>query len=378
MRLTRKLRIELAKWQHIGKRGLWLTFVFSLFLVVSFVSFCFLPLVPLLLVIPLSFWLFHSLLLAIRSRRTEDSSLRLTEDLLLHQLGSHDPEKRRAALEALLQKGNEAVPLLLKVLSDDYDPEHGANDWSEIYKCRLAAEGLGRLKAKGAVRLLLEALQDGDAGLRATAAWALGEIGDPQAIPALLALLADPTPFVKPLELATFKDTNRLARFLAIPSEICPLQTVEQVALQALRRLGEGELAETFQQVLAGKTEALEQLRNWLPSHRSVLCQALSQVLHSQNASAAAQAAWALGELQLVEALPTLEKMVVSWKTPLPLWRACYAAVGKLRPLSLLPRAVDYRAIDTATLPTIPDPSATPTDLLPRAAPPEEKGEPQQ
>ncbi len=374
MRLTRKLRTELAKWQHIGKRSLWLTFMFSLFLALSFCAFL---LVPLLVIVSLPFWLFYFLSSAIRSRKTEDSSLRPTEDPLLHQLGSHDPEKRRAALEALLQKGNEAVPLLLKVLSDDYDPEHGANDWSEIYKCRLAAEGLGRLKAKEAVEPLLEALQDGDTGLRATAAWALGEIGDPQAIPALLALLADSTPFIDPSERAAFKQSEQPATHYSIPAEICPLQTVEQVALQALRKLGEGELAETFRQVLTGNAEALEQLRNWLPSHRSVFCQALCQALHSQNTPAAARAAWVLGELQLVEALPTLEKVMRSWTIPLSLWRACYGAVEKLRPLSLLPRGVDYRVKDTATLPAVPDPSATPTDLLPRAAPPEEKGEQQ-
>jgi TonB family protein len=62
---------------------------------------------------------------------------------------------------------------------------------------REAANQLGVLRARGALRGLVEALSDREASVREAAAFALGQISDPAATGLLIPLLADPEPSVR-------------------------------------------------------------------------------------------------------------------------------------------------------------------------------------
>ncbi len=62
---------------------------------------------------------------------------------------------------------------------------------------RNAADELGIIRARGAVRGLVEALSDKESSVREAAAFALGQISDPSATALLTPLLADPEPSVR-------------------------------------------------------------------------------------------------------------------------------------------------------------------------------------
>lgn len=62
---------------------------------------------------------------------------------------------------------------------------------------REAANELGVMRARGALRALVETLSDREASVREAAAFALGQISDPAATGLLIPLLADPEPAVR-------------------------------------------------------------------------------------------------------------------------------------------------------------------------------------
>jgi TonB family protein len=62
---------------------------------------------------------------------------------------------------------------------------------------RNAANELGTIRARGAIRSLVETLSDKEASVREAAAFALGQISDPSATGLLIPLLADPEPSVR-------------------------------------------------------------------------------------------------------------------------------------------------------------------------------------
>lgn len=64
-------------------------------------------------------------------------------------------------------------------------------------KRRDAANQLGALRSRGALRVLAEALSDRESSVREAAAFALGQISDPAATKLLIPLLADPEPEVR-------------------------------------------------------------------------------------------------------------------------------------------------------------------------------------
>ncbi|MFZ8842411.1 HEAT repeat domain-containing protein, partial [Thermoflexus sp.] len=87
---------------------------------------------------------------------------------------------RQAAAWALGQIGDpQTTPALIQALQDE-----------EWWVCRAAARALGQI-GPPAVPALIQALRDEDRDVRWMAAWALGEIGDPQATPALTEALKD-------------------------------------------------------------------------------------------------------------------------------------------------------------------------------------------
>lgn len=151
-----------------------------------------------------------------------------------------------------------------KILLWDGDPPRAA-----------AAQGLGALRARGAVPALIDALEARDPYLRANAAWALGEIGDTGAARALIPLLGEELPPGRP--------------------------EVSDYAAAALRQLGYGRLADAFAAVLRGGGHGIETLRR----HQGPqLTEALNRVLESADTFRMAQGAWAAAELGAVELLP--------------------------------------------------------------------------
>jgi hypothetical protein len=94
------------------------------------------------------------------------------------------PSERHWAGWALASQGEpEGFELLIDVARSDLG-------WDQRRHAILA---LGGLRYRGAVEPLMKLLRDPEVHLRVAAARALGEIGDPAALPALRAALADPT-----------------------------------------------------------------------------------------------------------------------------------------------------------------------------------------
>jgi hypothetical protein len=125
------------------------------------------------------------------------------------------------------------------------------------------------------VEPLLQVLGDPDGLLRTHAIWALGEIGDARAVPALIPFLGEETEG----------------------------GSDNKAAAAALRQLGEGRLVEAFAQTLRGSKAALE---SWPGKYRREVVQAFIRALDSPDAGPAVQSAEALAELGAVEALPAL------------------------------------------------------------------------
>jgi hypothetical protein len=281
---------------------------------------------------------------------------------LVRQIGSHEEQKRMEALLQLLRRGEEAVPLLLQAFET---PEDSApyGDWNGARAHQYAIEGLGRLKVREAIDEVAKALKSSDASVRATAAWFFGELGIKEAIPNLIPLLAD---------------EEKCCVLCGSNKEWVTL--VKHVAAEALQRLGEGELVEDFKRVLERERdeEALKQLRRWLPQYRHPIVRGLIKALSNENVFSASRAAWALGKLNAVEALPVLERLANSFRTPHILRQVCKEVVLWLRLIATLPSPADLTSIRTENLPAIPDPNAIPTDTLPRPAiAPDENGEAQ-
>ena len=104
-----------------------------------------------------------------------------TIEQLIQQLASPDPGVYGRALEALVRRGPEAVPALLRALQNGDAPQVRA----------LAAEGLGLIGDHTAVEPLWAALDDDDEEVRSQAATALAYLDDPRALDALVRTLND-------------------------------------------------------------------------------------------------------------------------------------------------------------------------------------------
>lgn len=143
----------------------------------------------------------------------------------------------------------------------------------------VAARRLGELRAKSAVPDLIEALEERDPYLRTNAAWALGEIGNPAAISALIPLLAE--------------------------DPIADAPQASQYAAAALRQLGRGALVDAFTAWLQGGGHGLKTLGE---HSGPALTEAFSRLLESSSPLRSAQAARAAGELGLVELLPQIKR----------------------------------------------------------------------
>ncbi len=288
-------------------------------------------------------------------------------------LGSFAPEVRQNAFRQLLQRllqRKDAVSILLKALDLPAD-KNEFWEWNGEEAHLLAIEGLGKLRAKEAVPKLVEKLQR--ANLRKTREkifWALGEIGDPQAIPVLVTFLG------------------------------------EKEADTALRKLGQGDFVDAFHRVLDSKdANAVKKLREW--AYRREVAAAFIRMLDSpliaellrfrmlkaveegssesdrdnkllriwqQTLKQALNSIWALVQLRAVEALPLLERIGRRRLASIPKdeWQddpvvvECIQAIKTLKTLATLPSPASFVPEDISTLPRpAPVPEAPSTANLP-------------
>jgi HEAT repeat protein len=255
----------------------------------------------------------------------------LSKPELVRQLGSLKEHERLSALSQIMDMGEQAIPLLIQVLKM---PSIQFGNWHGAEAHRLAVEGLGLLRAKQAINVLCEALEHPSPSVRAKAVWALGEIGDPSVIPHLIPLLGD-------------------------------YDTVSDHAAIVLGKFGESDLVNAFKKALIGKLD--EQSRKILTGkYRPQVVKAFIKALNGESELAAIGAAWALGELRFVEALPVLERKARSFLTPEQVRLACRDAAAKLRPFAYLP-AIPTVSPEIANLPRPATATEIPTENLPRA-----------
>lgn len=265
----------------------------------------------------------------------------------------------------MLSEGEKAIPNLLQILQARQEIPLSLPNPESL----LAIFVLGRLKAQNAVEHLVEFLEAKQVQIdeRVAAIWALGEIGDQKAIPALIPFLGDLSEvlfgfyeakmaFMKGIGLAKEEFRERLR------------WKVRDWAEEALMKL-KPEIVELFRKVVEERDKnALFELAK---EYRSEIVAALMGLLDRRQRDWVFNAVWALRELKAVEALPKLRRL--ARRAGPHLREYCQKVIAELEEFSRLPRAVGVGEIELANLPAIPDPNAIPTENLPRAATPEEK-----
>jgi HEAT repeat protein len=271
---------------------------------------------------------------------------------LLPLLDDPDPKLRFVVIRSLGQiRSPDTVPRLLLFLAD------------KRKELRFAAvEALGSIRAVAAVRPLLAALSEPDRNLRRAVAESLGSIGDPQAIPPLLIALEDEhwsvrcaaatalgrigsakttLPLLSRLdeedptvrraaaaalgELRDARAASRLAEALKDPG-------LQATALEALRRIGVAalpDLERSFSRTPPEVRRLLVNLLGELDDRRAR--RMLLAALADDAASVRAEAALALGESGLLDALRPLMDLKASDPSP-DVRQAASAALRKLAP----------------------------------------------
>jgi len=251
---------------------------------------------------------------------------------LARQLGDLDNNKRQEAFKQLIALGQSSVDIFLRVLEMPRKKVESAN-WNGFAASILAVEGLGRLKAKKAVRVLLRLLYSSEWEICEKVLWALGEIGDDSVVPILLPFLG--------------------SKFLHNEAE------------NALRKLGASHPVELFKKALQRDKTAIEEIRKH--PYRKAFIKGFIRALWGESIILIPNAAWALAELWAVEAIPALRAQVTRW-LPTEIRQACQQALDKLEMISKLPRAVGATEIDTSTLPRPATATDMPVENLPKAA----------
>jgi HEAT repeat protein len=265
----------------------------------------------------------------------------------------------------MLSEGEKAIPNLLQILQARQKiPLFLPNPES-----LLAIFVLGRLKAQNAVEHLVEFLKAKQVQIdeRVAAIWALGEIGDQKAIPALIPFLGDLSEFL----FSFYEAKMAFMKGIGLAKEEFRERLrwkVRDWAEEALMKL-KPEIVELFRKVVEERDKnALFELAK---EYRSEIVAALTGLLDRRQRDWVFNAVWALRELKAVEALPKLRRLA-RWAGP-HLREYCQKVIAELEEFSMLPRAVGVGEIELANLPAIPDPNAIPTENLPRAATPEGK-----
>jgi len=271
-------------------------------------------------------------------------------------LGYPKKSVRAEAFAELMRQGKKAIPLFLQVFSVPADRYYL---WDASYARALAAFGLGRLKAQKAVEPLMMLLRERRLSLkeRCAAIWALGELGDPKAIPVLLPFLGD-------------LQATEMGEYLTLLDSLSACEIADWAA-DALAKLGAQHLVDDFQRALHEQDdEALQRLK---ATFRSEVTMALMKVLDTyrhaprlrETEMRVSNAAWALGRLKAMEAISVLRRE--ARRSPFPSVREiCGQIVRELEALARLPMPANPTEFDRTNLPAIPNPNAFPTDNLPR------------
>lgn len=284
---------------------------------------------------------------------------------LASQLFDPDEAKRRQAFGQLLQKGNNAVKIFVRVLNEapyDIIPE----------AICLAVEGLGRLKAKEGVDALMEAVKSLDPDIRATAIWALAQIGDERAVKAIIPLLANKSRIERQKWL-----NDWVHEVLKTNEQITSSHfgTVGAIASAALVQLGQEDLVNAFWKALKEKDEDAVKCLKAMKEFRKEIVEALVVALNVGLVGEATDAAHLLGELWAFDALPTLRSKARALSTPEKVREVCLEAIAKLEQLSRLPMPATATEIDKSILPRPASMSEIAVDKLPRPAnPPQNSG----
>ncbi|MHB0938622.1 MAG: HEAT repeat domain-containing protein [Armatimonadota bacterium] len=253
-------------------------------------------------------------------------------------LGSPDHEMRRIALQHLAYTGAAKVLPDLQAMLRTGSPEERA----------FAADLLDRYLDQGAVRrLLLGALQDKDARVRAAALdslpdekryfrllvrytrdadvrvrgnaiYKLGKINDRRAVPVLLRLLADRSNDypLQPLRgnvvsaLQHYKDPRTIGPLTALLNDMTE-STVFNGAVQALQQIGSPAVKPLLQAARTLPPERRARIIESLGETKdSQALDAVRAALHDDGARVRSAAARALGELKDTASLPALRKLL--------------------------------------------------------------------
>lgn len=262
-------------------------------------------------------------------------------------------KQSRRAFRQLLAMDERAAPVFIEALFlKGAKRQSKGQTWDEAMARRLAAEGLGRLRAADAVEPLMTSAGANDVELRTNALWALGEIADQRALPALVPALVD--------------DRWSAGGW------------VRESAAEVLHKTGEEELCAAFRAMLNGEAGAVERLRApQCGRHRASVIAGLVRALESANANRALIAVRALRELGANAALPQLRAVgSVYGSASLEVKEACRKLIDELEALTRLPRpaSVDStssplaEAVEMAKLPRAVVSPQPLTDSLPRVA----------
>jgi HEAT repeat protein len=202
-----------------------------------------------------------------------------------------------------------------------------------------AAEELTRLKDVRAISGFLFTLNDPDTRLRGKSIFALGELGDQRAVPALIPLLGD--------------------------RSLAGGRSAAGHAADALRKLdGEG-IVEAFNAGLAGDVDALKGVAR---RHRIHIISAFLNLLRGSRHYSSAQAAVrGLVELGATEALPALRKEADRLGKKAAARRGLPAAIEALESRASLPRPAGAPTPPKDTLPRAATEPGPDTATLPRA-----------
>ena len=208
--------------------------------------------------------------------------------------------------------------------------------WDGDAPRRAAAAALGRLGDPAAVPALASVLWDRDGRLRAPAIRALAEIGEREAIGPLIPLLGD------------IREADG--------------RPVRERAAEALGKLGEGKLAETVLAAFGGDIGSLKE------RGREYRAQIVAALGHALEGSSGTHAANALAEINAVEALPRLRKVLRNLGGRNPTGEAVSAAIRRLEARASLPRAATAADAQTDTLPRAARQPGPDSSTLPRGS----------
>ncbi len=252
---------------------------------------------------------------------------------LARQLGNLNKDERQKAFRQLMAMGKHAADVFLQVLTAPRKKEEIA-DWDGVAASNLAVEGLGRLRERRAVPVLLRLMKTSEGEICGTAIWALGEIGDDSVVPELLPFLGS--------------------------------EPLNGITADALRKLGAGDLVELYKGAIGGDKTAIEGIKKH-PYRKAFIAGFIRALWSREDIFVIPRAAWALAELWAIEAIPSLRAQMTRW-LPTEIRQACKQALDKLEMISRLPRAISPSEIDTSTLPRLAYETDFPTENLPSPA----------